>query len=254
MRLVSDRPVCFLIYHREHSEIVIDFTHSVSVTEFGDLRICRLDPAKLPPDAARRGCEINRYLDRFHLLLSREDPVLRQQTLDLFFSFLEPDYESTVDVDRNENNIKILLEVVQGALGDISQAVLLDFGCGTGLSLGPARECGTTLVGFDTSEAMRSAARSRGMSVLTAERILSSDSLRFDGIIASYVLHLEPAEVWIRAAWSHLRPGGVFAANFHKHSGLDAFTRILRNFGAGVRLVNPLEGERHGSFVLCTKM
>lgn len=251
MKPVYEEHSCLLLYHEEQTEFANVVSDVSWICTADGLRVCRLDADLIIPMVS--GCEITRYLDQYYLVLSTVDAGLRQDTIDKFFSFLAPRYEEAVDVRRNEENIGLLLTRVQAILGGPDQSVLLDFGCGPGVSLPVAFAHGVSVLGFDTSAAMLRAAQARGMRTISAERLLSSEALCFDGIIASYVLHLEPAEVWLRAAWSHVRPGGILAGNFHKDKGIESFIKHFDVGGGTMEFISPPNSERHGRYVICTK-
>jgi SAM-dependent methyltransferase len=252
MKPVYEERSYLLLYHEEQTDFAEVVSGFPGIYTIEGLCACRLGAEVLTIPRVS-GCEIARYLDQYYLVLSTVDYGLRQDTIDRFFSFLAPQYEQSVDVKRNEDNINLLLIIAQTVVGRLDQSVLLDFGCGPGVSQPVAAAQGANILGFDTSAAMLRAAQARGMRTVNAERLLSSETLCFDGIIASYVLHLEPAEVWIRAAWSRVRPGGVFTGNFHKHKGIDAFIKSIDTGGGSMKFTNPPNCERHGGYVICTK-
>lgn len=252
MKPVYEEQGHLLLYHEEQTDFAKAVSQFEDIFPIEGLCGCRVS-AGAPALPIVEGCEITRYLDQYYLVLSTTDHGLRQETIDRFFSFLAPQYEQTVDLQRNEENIDLLLTIAEVLVGRLDRSVLLDFGCGPGVSVGPARARGANVLGFDTSTAMLRAAQARGMRTISAERLLSSEVPRFDGVIASYVLHLAPAEVWIRAAWGHVRLGGIFTGNFHKDKGIESFVKALDGSGANVELITLPNGERHGKYAICTK-
>jgi len=181
---------------------------------------------------SRSDYSLNRYLDRLYLWAPSSDSQHRQALLDMVFEAIAGDYEQLVHPDQNRENIRILLESIRTELGELNDRVVVDYGCGVGLSMSVAVEFGVRLIGVDRSPSMREAAAARGMKVWTLEDLALAPEKSLDGVIASYLFHLLPDLEGLRLLWSRLRLGGVLAANFHKGVGMEVVRQTLEPLGA----------------------
>jgi hypothetical protein len=144
-------------------------------------------------------------------------------------------YESLIHVERNLKNIRRLLDLIDGRSHHIEGSLrVLDFGCGTGLSVqavarhpNPARY---SLYGLEAAPHMRVLAGGRGLHLVG-----STCDQRYEGIFASYVLHgglALPDTEWILRA---LTKTGVFVANWlhAEDAELTFFIRALQRIRCG---------------------
>lgn len=194
-------------------------------------------------------CEAYRVMDRFCLLLPRDNDHLRQETLDGFFRWLGRDYESFIDAARNLENIEVLIEL----LGLSPPALIADFGCGSGLAYSSPAARGYTMFGIDSCPVMRELAGTRGMRTFSPNGLAATDIV-VDGVMSSYVLHFGPEEQSLSHCWSRLRSGGIFAANVHKGQGLDRALDHFSHLKGRVLSVGLRAGmERHGIYLQIEK-
>lgn len=197
---------------------------------------------------------LRRYLDRFYLLVSDDAVEKRQEILDKFFNLIGDEYESLIDVPRNVENIRNLLGFVSQFAGYMRGATILDYGCGTGLSLGPTSDFNINLVGVDRCPIMCRIARNRGMTVWSFEELAQKSFDQISGAFASYVFHLLPQTDGLCLLWAHLRKGGIFVANFHKNQGIETVNNCVSDLGGDVKLLkSPLGSERHGAYIAYIK-
>jgi SAM-dependent methyltransferase len=196
---------------------------------------------------------LGRYLDRFYLLAPVDDMIRRQDLLIRFFGLIAYEYESLIDVGRNEENIRMLVGMLSGAIGGLKGALVLDFGCGTGLSHGVFRSEGIRLVGYDPCPTMREIARARGMTVWSPRDLARQPRDSIQGSFASYLFHLVPHMGGLRLVWSRLRRGGVLTANFHKGQGRAAVEATVIELGGRVESVSEGPTCRHGQYVMYAK-
>ena len=173
-----------------------------------------------PPTAISvNGVTLARLLDRFYLPIP-PDPSAST----LLLNVVARQYDELVDTCRNYANIERLLNAVIAGNRSSGKALsILDFGCGTGLSVlvlasymfrdEPPFEM--DFVGTDTSATMLELARTASLKVLTYSEWQRQPTRCFDGIIASYVVHcgLTDEEWGILAR--QLADGAIFAANYH---------------------------------------
>jgi predicted TPR repeat methyltransferase len=192
--------------------------------------------------------EFRRLLDRFYLP-AVPDPVLSVALFDLCAEA----YERLVDVTRNVANIHNLLRVALVAWqGEFEPVRVLDFGCGTGLSVaalqsfisGSARRI--QLTGTDGSAHMLQIAARRGLPVLAKADWASLPAGTYDAVIASYVFHLGISQDDCDLIAKQLTPGGVLVANYHRGdaSGVARTAALLSR--AGLRAI-PLPADDAGT-------
>jgi SAM-dependent methyltransferase len=197
---------------------------------------------------------LNRYLDKFYIWTSENDLEYRQKVLDKFFQIIAEHYESLIDVGRNLENINNLLRFLKDLLGPVDNPTVIDYGCGTGLSVGPASSLNIKLIGVDRCPKMRQIAASKGMSVLSMGELARRSPNSLDGAFASYVFHLLPHTRGLRLLWSRLKPGGIITANFHKNQGLTLVETCIRELqGSVINLPASPNSERHGLYVAYQK-
>lgn len=160
--------------------------------------------------------EFRRYLDRFILGLPL-DGEKRETFVKEFFDWLAPAYDQTVDRPRNIQNIEMLVGRLLEQAGH-TPSLILDFGCGTGLSIA-VPGLAARLVGFDPSPHMRGIAASRGMAVWGHAELAAAAPGEIKAAFASYVLHNEVGAGSLALLAARMPQGGVFSANFHKGRG-----------------------------------
>jgi SAM-dependent methyltransferase len=187
--------------------------------------VLRSEPTQLDhPTLEADGFVVDRVFDE-HVTVSHPDlPESRRVAERGLFDTLAEHYESRIDIRRNRAMIALLLDQVDGPR-------VLDFGCGTGLSIALARERHLEVMGFDVSEEMTSIARSRGMVTVSLTDLQTAPAQPFDGLIASYVMHLASAIDEFAVAVRRVRVAGKVAANFHKERGFAATSRLLLDSG-----------------------
>jgi predicted TPR repeat methyltransferase len=191
-------------------------------------------------------------LDRFVFLIPEQQEAQNQ----LFWSFFDAiagRYETLIDVRFNLHNIYSLLTKLSSCIGNLQDRLILDFGCGTGLALGPIHEFHAEVIGVDAAATMREIAASRGMRVVSPAELLALPE-EFDGVIASYVFHLSLDATAIFAMWSKLKSGGAVVANFHKNLGRDSVSQMFESLGAEPTELDVISDElRHGSYIAFRK-
>lgn len=194
--------------------------------------------------------EVVKWCDRFTLIVPKNERD-RDGFFRAFFDWMADKFESAAEVERNLDNISSLLRVLQDNRMIQEGSRVLDFGCGTGLSVRTAGHCGFDITGFDYSKAMCARAQIAGMSVLNEGDLHLSDG-RFDGVIASYVFHLQTGEEHVRRIPGLLKPGGGLSVNFHKGRGREWADRILLK--SGMTCCSEAESSSgHGQVVVYAK-
>ena len=137
------------------------------------------------------------------------------------FKSFAPEYDSKMREALSYQAPERLQEMIQSAIGDVSNLGIVDLGCGTGLAGAALKEHAGRLVGIDLSPEMLELAQGRGVydSLETAEIIewLTQTEERFDLIVACdslvYFGDLLPV---VAAAAARLRRGGLLAFTTEK--------------------------------------
>lgn len=190
--------------------------------------------------------EIRSCLDLFQLCIP-QDPEHRQDLLDGFFALIAANYDSIVDVRRNVHNIRQLFDYLASLICVDSNSKVIDYGCGTGISLRALPAIASRIVGVDSCPAMRGISRRSGMQVWSDESLARQPAGSIDCAFSSYVLHFRPDPHGFYALWSVLRPGGVVVANFHKGMGIsEVSTLVTDNNGRVLELPTVESQYNHG--------
>jgi SAM-dependent methyltransferase len=240
--------ICAHIADRDLMQEVDPLGVVIATERFADLYDCRQSEATVVELIHRRSRQTIRLLDQFVFLV----PVDISQENALFSDFFEHiagDYENHIERACNLHNIDVLISLFARRLGKLHDLQVLDFGCGTGLSMIPVTAAGARVTGVDQSAGMRGIARARGMPVLTVDELVHRPS-EFDAVIASYVFHLYPNARAIKAVCDSLKAGGVIVGNFHKGIGVDYMTDLFRQFHCEAFAHEATaEMERHGKYL-----
>jgi SAM-dependent methyltransferase len=198
--------------------------------------------------------DLSRYLDRFHLLIRTDEIENRQKVLDIFFGLIACEYESLIDVQRNLDNIRNLLRFVKELTHLPEGSTIVDYGCGTGLSIKLIAEFNIKLIGVDSCPTMRQIAKSRGMVALGIGQLARKPKNSLDSAIASYVFHLLPQPDGLRLLWSRLKPEGVIVGNFHKNQGVEMVNSYIQALKGSVQLLeSPNRFDKHGTYIAYLK-
>ena len=198
------------------------------------------------------GVEVRHYLDRYVLVLPL-DTRGRQYIADEFFIHIAQGYEYAVDIERNRDNILKLFVMLQSYNLEDS-AVVVDYGCGTGLSLAVTRPATWRIVGVDRCPVMRAIAAPRGMHVIAPEQLHQKYPDGISAAFCSYVFHLIFDLSDLGILWSSICTGGVVAANFHKGVGESLITDYLTAHGARVDTPQIVDDKnRHGLYRVYVK-
>lgn len=197
--------------------------------------------------------KVIRYLDHFYLLAPENPPHLRQLYIN-FFELIGGEYEALIDVNCNKENIENLLRLLGRYVNPLKGAKVIDYGCGTGLSLDIAQQHKINIVGFDPSPVMRHIAARREMLVWDDIEIAHQPYNSIDAAFSSYVFHFLSRDESLQILFKLLKPQGVLVANFHKNLNRDKIDKHLTRLGFDVSIPsNFATHKRHGSYVAYTK-
>lgn len=248
----SELPPYVLVCHKDDKRLAPEcFRKSWPLLEVGEIVAFEI-PSDWLVHMERRstnpsGVTIHRILDRFYLCVPTFDEGKRQALIDNFFELIGESYDSLVDVKRNVSNIRNLIYILQDVVGPLNGREIIDYGCGSGLSLEIASEFNVAIIGYDRCHMMRQRAASRGMRVWGPGELAQRPEGSVLGAFASYVFHLLPHTGGLELLWSRLNSRGALVANFHKGLGIELVNDCMRSRGA--RIFQPAAGtaeELHG--------
>lgn len=252
---ISELTENLLICHKDDVHLLPAKLREVKLRVTGQLRVFRVDSSDPSNEIPKHyGVTLRRYLDKFYLWAPEDNLERRQQVLNAFFDLVAAEYENLIDVDRNLHNNLLLLQGLQRHSNWSKGARVIDFGCGTGLSLKLQREFNVNLIGVDPCPSMRRVAELRGMLVWSPGQLARQPRNSLDGAFASYVFHLLPHTHGLRLLWARLRMGASLIANFHKDQGLELVSKCLLELGAKAESLTPPDSDRHGKYVLYSKV
>lgn len=173
------------------------------------------------------------YMDRFYIILP--DSYQEQERLWRYFylNFGEQ-YESIINITHNCSCISFMLDYLTNRQKLTIGSTVLDFGCGSGLS----KLCknAVNVLGYESIDIMRTQAIQRGLKVLSGNELQSYDKF-FDGVFASYVLHMAISEKDITIVRDKMRDGAVWIANFYKDINVETVNYIFSKNGFDVKEV-----------------
>lgn len=154
------------------------------------------------------------YLNNFLIVL----PVkyeLQSVLWNDFYSYYGDLYEDMIDVKNNVECIKELYSYIGRNVKIDCMTNILDYGCGSGLSVYIDTEC--QLIGYEPNEKMRRQAAKRGMDVIDYKQLCSMKCNCIDAIFSCYVFHMGINSKDIRLMKKIIRQEGLIIANFYKN-------------------------------------
>lgn len=135
---------------------------------------------------------------------------------------------------------------------DMQSIDVLDFGSGPGLiSESKLHNPSTSIICLDAVECNLSAARARNLSTINLDQFFQLQPASIDLIVSAYVLHYESVtRNEFHQAFTTLKNGGIWAANFHKAKGIDWFmTKVTKHGGFELEKIE----SSHGPLLLIKK-
>jgi adenine-specific DNA-methyltransferase len=195
-----------------------------------------------------------KVLDRFFLFLPSNDPDKATLIISCFFDFISKYYDHLITIERNFLNIRYLLDyLIKKQKKD--NPLILDFGCGIGLSAKIGEEywvkgINVSLIGFDISKPMRSLANRAGLKTINEQGLLKLKDNSLDGIFASYAFHFIQQTDIFKLLWNKLRIGGCIIGNFHKNISVTKVLNAIKELNGDIQLV---EENEHGSIYVFRK-
>lgn len=194
-----------------------------------------------------------KLMDDYYLFYRHDDKVKYELFINEFFTYISGVYENIIDTNRNCYNIRNLETIVKIKLPNSNKLKILDFGCGTGLSVGIISDK-HELVGVDSCEMMLQKARLRGLNAFNINELdIKYNSEYFDAIISSYVFHLIEDMTQLDLVWEKLRKYGLFVGNFHKNKNLENFVEYFREKCHDISFYDENFYPENGRYVIVIK-
>lgn len=232
------------------ADALASFTPVSNNVEAVIYRFPREIPQPLLTRISNAGWAEARLMDCAHFIL-QNNPLTQQALYNGFFDYIGAEYESLISVSRNCDNIKHLLYLLRQHSGSLEAKELIDFGCGTGLALTQLQAAKAQFVGVDQSAHMRDIAQHRGMNTIDLVALRGRPS-RFDGAIASYVLHMVSDETAIAGVASSLKKGATLVGNFHKGLNVQWMDGVFAKYGCKATRLDA--SAIHGTYIGYTKL
>lgn len=192
-----------------------------------------------------------RMFEEYYLARTGEDNA-QGVLVSAFFNWLADKYKDEIEPSRNVACYEELYDIANSLRGSAGATAVLDIGCGPGTILRSrvARSAGV-LVGFDISEVSAKTAASEGMVVIHREEFLAGPA-RFDVALSAYTMHYAcDLTETLAGVKCSVKSGGIWALNFHKDIGLEAFLERLDS--TTLELTTHLRATTYGSIVAVTK-
>jgi SAM-dependent methyltransferase len=189
------------------------------------------------------------YLDRF-LIIEPKSEITRGYFWNGFFECFSSAYDDIIDKNRNINNIRNLYTLLRQNVSLTSESILLDFACGTGLSLEAISNI--KLIGTDRSNSMLKIASAKGMTTIELS-VLKAQGCYYDAILASYALHLCYDSDTLSLLWNALRNDAALAANFHKGKGIDEAIDFFSANHCIMKKIDSFSNKMHGDYYVFIK-
>lgn len=192
-----------------------------------------------------------RVFEEYHLASTGEDKA-QGVLVGAFFDWLADRYNDEIEPSRNIACYEEIYDIAARLRGSAGAAAVLDVGCGPGTILrSRVARTAQTVVGLDISEIAAKTAASKGMAVMSRERFLDGPA-RFDVALSAYTMHYAcDLTETLAGVQCSLKSGGVWALNFHKDIGLEAFLERLDS--TTLELTTHVRASPYGSIVAVTK-
>lgn len=189
-----------------------------------------------------------RIFENYHLLSANGDKN-QGIVVGAFFDWLSDRYSNEIDLSKNLACYETLFDIANQFRESLLTTAVLDIGCGPGTILGTCvAHAAQLLVGYDISEVAAQLAASSGMEVISREHFLKGPA-RFDIALSAYSMHYAcDFTDTLAGVQSSLKPGGIWALNFHKCIGLDAF--LARVKLSSLTLAGPVSHSAFGPIVV----
>ncbi|HNL89578.1 MAG TPA: class I SAM-dependent methyltransferase [Nitrospira sp.] len=213
----------------------------------GDICVIESADRTLVESSQDSGRKWTRIFEEYHLANADNDKA-QGVVVGAFFNWLADRYSNEIDSTKNLACYEALYDIANQFRETPTKAAVLDVGCGPGTILrSSVARAAQVLVGYDISEVSAQAASSAGLTVMSREQLLAGPA-RFDVALSAYTMHYacDLAET-LKGVQCNIKPGGVWALNFHKGIGLGAFLACLES--SELELVGQVSHSSFGPIV-----
>jgi len=215
--------------------------------------VCVLESAdrSLAEGLLESGSGWARVFENYYLASSGDDKA-QGVLVSAFFDWLADRYKEEIEPSRNVGCYEELYNIASNLRGSAGAAAVLDVGCGPGTILrSSVARAARLLVGFDISQVAAKTAASEGMVVINREQFLGGPA-QFDIALSAYTMHYAcDLSETLAGVQCSLKSGGIWALNFHKDIGLEAFLGCLDS--RTLKLTTRLRASTYGSILAVTK-
>lgn len=173
---------------------------------------------------------IIRYLDSFYLELPNNTSEQKRFWDDLY-GFIDGSYECYIDKNNNLACISLLIHNLNNYHLISKESTLLDFGCGSGLSLETEWNNKCRIIGYERNYSMYKMAITRGMNVFLPETIDSCLNNSIDAVFSSFVFHMSVDYEDLLKISPKLKKNAPWSLNFYKDINKEKAIRMFRDFG-----------------------
>lgn len=199
--------------------------------------------------------EIIKYLDYFFLFIHTNNYIKREQLFNNLYKFLGNNYEMYIDTERNKDNITNLCNILKKSFFLKDQAKVLDFGCGTGISLDVTSTYNFNITGFDFCDVMCEIASLNGMKVWNSAEIMEQPKDCIDAVFSSYVFHLIESSSYLSIIPKILKSNGIVVANFHKSKNIRKISSYFVGWGFKELYFEKIKNsDNHGKYIAYVKL
>lgn len=183
------------------------------------------------------------YLDSFIIVLP--DEYRKQNQLwKNFYKAFGSCYEEMIDVSHNIKCIEGMISYINNAIGLDSSSMILDYGCGSGLSA--SISVVGSIIGYEPVYEMRIQACQKGLQTLDAREMELIPNHYFDAVFSSYVFHMAVSEDNIEKILPKMKPGAIWIANYYKGINESFVNNIFLKNDFQIRKVDDMQ-ERFGN-------
>lgn len=257
MKLVTDGTCCYIFYESAiglYLERVGLIPKEINSNSVISENIYNITPKEFETISLESiGLEYERFLDYFYIV-KRIGEDHRQIAIDALFECIADRYDHLIDTRRNIENIRALKGYLTDLHGTLNGALIVDYGCGTGLSKKVFDDKKFKLIGIDRCSKMRYLASIRGLKTLSPDQLREFQSGSIDCGFFSYILHFFPSFDDLELLWSRVKLGGALVGNFHKDNGINEYSEFFSKLGADTLLLgSQLELKCHGPYVAFIK-
>ena len=213
--------------------------------------VCRTEDKQLRGVTIERGTQIKFLViddwanpeENYSCLGNHEERYLHCNALDVvyyllfmkdadeLYDYIGFSYENYIDISNNLACIDLLLSILFKHKYIKRNSTVLDFGCGSGLSLRSNWRNICNIIGYESNHTMYSIARSRGLKVYLPEMIDTCLDNSINAVFASFVFHMYIDYDVLKCISLKLKDKTAWSLNFYKDINKDKTIQMFQNLG-----------------------